>query len=51
MTKNGYWALIIILLLAVIITGSVTAWQRYRQPLPIEISFGERLWVETKSKH
>ena len=38
MTKNKYWALIIILLLAVIVTGSTIAWQRYRQPPPIEIS-------------
>jgi len=37
MTKNRYWALIIILLIAVIATGSTIAWLRYRQPPPIEI--------------
>ena len=38
MTKNRYWALIIILLIAVIITGSIIAWLRYSSPPPIEIS-------------
>jgi len=38
MTKNNYWALIIILLLAVIVTGGIVAWQRYRPPSPVEIS-------------
>ena len=39
MTKlNKYWALIIILLIAVIITGGIIAWQRYSQPQPVEIS-------------
>jgi competence protein ComEA len=38
MTKNRYWALSIILLIAVIIIGGVIAWQKYRPPQPIEIS-------------
>ena len=38
MTKNRYWALIIILLIAVIVIGGIVAWSRYRQPQPIEIS-------------
>jgi len=38
MTKNKYWALIIILLIAVIATGSIIAWQKYSPPHPIEIS-------------
>ncbi len=38
MTKNRYWALIIILLIAVIIIGGIIAWQKYSPPHPIEIS-------------
>jgi len=39
MTKfNKYWALIIVFLIAVIITGGIIAWQKYRPPHPIEIS-------------
>lgn len=39
MTKlNKYWALTIILLIAVIVTGGIIAWARYRQPQTIEIS-------------
>ncbi|GAH70739.1 unnamed protein product, partial [marine sediment metagenome] len=38
MTKNRYWAPIIILLVAIIITGGIVAWSRYSQPQPIEIS-------------
>ena len=38
MTKNRYWALIIILLIVVIATGGILAWQRYSQPQPVEIS-------------
>jgi len=38
MTKNKYWTLSIILLIAVIIIGGVVAWQAYRPPHPIEIS-------------
>jgi len=38
MTKNRYWALSIILLIAVIITGGIIAWSRYSPPQPIEIS-------------
>ena len=35
---NRYWVLITILLIAVITTGGIVAWQRYRPPHPIEIS-------------
>lgn len=39
MTKfNKYWALIIILLVAIIIIGSLVAWSRYSGSQPIEIS-------------
>jgi competence protein ComEA len=38
MTKNRYWALGIILLIIVIVTGGIIAWSRYHQPEPIEIS-------------
>jgi competence protein ComEA len=38
MTKNRYWALIIVFLIAVIITGGIIAGQRYRPPHPVEIS-------------
>jgi len=38
MTKNRYWALIIILLIAVIVIGGIVAWSRYITPHPIEIS-------------
>ena len=38
MSKNRYWALGIILLIAVIITGGIIAWARYHPPLAIEIS-------------
>jgi len=38
MTKNRYWTLITILLIAVIVIGGIVAWSRYRQPQPIEIS-------------
>lgn len=38
MTKNRYWAPIIILLVAIIITGGIVAWSRYSPPQPIEIS-------------
>jgi competence protein ComEA len=38
MTKNRYWALIIILLIAVIIIGGIVAWSRYSPSQPIEIS-------------
>jgi len=38
MSKNRYWALSIILLIAVIITGGIIAWARYHSPHPIEIS-------------
>jgi competence protein ComEA len=38
MAKNRYWTLSIILLIAIIITGGVIAWQRYQPPHPIEIS-------------
>lgn len=38
MTKNTFWALAIILLIAIIITGGILTWQRYHPPHPIEIS-------------
>jgi competence protein ComEA len=38
MTKNRYWSLGIILLIAVIIAGGVIAWQAYRPPHTVEIS-------------
>jgi len=38
MTGRKFWAIIIILLIAVIITGGIVAWQRYSPPHPIEIS-------------
>jgi competence protein ComEA len=38
MTKNRYWALTIILLIAVIATGGILTWQKYHPPHPIEIS-------------
>jgi competence protein ComEA len=38
MTKNRYWALSIILLIAVIVIGGIVAWSRYSPPHPIEIS-------------
>jgi competence protein ComEA len=38
MTKNRYWALTIILLIAVIIIGGIIVWSRYSPPQPIEIS-------------
>jgi competence protein ComEA len=36
--SKKYWALSIILLIAVIIAGGVIAWQRHHSPHPIEIS-------------
>ena len=38
MTKNRYWTLIIILLVAIIATGSIVTWSRYSPSQPIEIS-------------
>jgi competence ComEA-like helix-hairpin-helix protein len=38
MAGRKFWAIIIILLVAVIITGGIVAWQRYSPPHPIEIS-------------
>jgi len=38
MSKNRYWALGIILLIAVIVTGGIIAWSRYHPPHAIEIS-------------
>jgi len=38
MSKNRYWALTIILLIAAIVTGSIITWSRYHPPQPIEIS-------------
>jgi competence protein ComEA len=36
--SKKYWALSIILLIVVIITGGIIAWARYHSPQPIEIS-------------
>ncbi len=39
MTKiNKYWALVIILLVAIIVTGRIIVWSRYSPSQPIEIS-------------
>ncbi len=38
MARQRFWTLIIILLAAVIVTGGITAWQKYSPPHPIEIS-------------
>jgi len=38
MAKHRFWALIIILLVAVIIIGGIVAWQKYSPSQPIEIS-------------
>ena len=39
MTKsNKYWALIIVLLIVIIVSGSLVIWSKYRQSQPIEIS-------------
>jgi len=38
MAGRKFWAIIIILLIAVIITGGIVAWQRYSPPQTIEIS-------------
>ena len=38
MARQRFWALIIILLAAVIVTGGITAWQKYSPPHLIEIS-------------
>ena len=38
MTRQRFWTVIIILLVAVIVSGGIIAWQRYSPPHPIEIS-------------
>jgi competence protein ComEA len=38
MTKNRFWALLTIFLIAIIATGGVVAWARYSPSQPIEIS-------------
>ena len=38
MTRQRFWTIIIILLAAVIVSGGITAWQRYSPPQPMEIS-------------
>ena len=38
MTKNRYWALIIIFLVVIITIGGIVAWSRYSPSQPIEIS-------------
>ena len=41
MTKNRYWTLIIILLVAIIAIGGIVAWSRYSPSQPIEISISK----------
>ena len=38
MARQRFWTIIIILLVAVIISGGIIAWQKYSPPQPIEIS-------------
>lgn len=38
MTRQRFWALIIILLVAIIAIGGIVAWQKYNPAHPIEIS-------------
>jgi comEA protein len=38
MARPRFWTVIIILLVAIIVTGGIVAWQRYRPPQTIEIS-------------
>ena len=38
MARQRFWTVIIILLVAVIVSGGVIAWQKYKPPQPIEIS-------------
>lgn len=38
MARQRFWTLIIILLIAVIVTGGIVAWQKYSPAQPIEIS-------------
>ena len=35
---NHYWTLVTILLVAIIVTGGIVAWSRYRESQPVEIS-------------
>jgi comEA protein len=37
MSRQGLWAVIIVLLVAVIVTGGIVAWQRYTPPHTVEI--------------
>lgn len=37
MSKEKVWALVTLLLIAVIVSGTIITWVRYRQPHPIEI--------------
>jgi comEA protein len=38
MARPRFWTVIIVLLVAIIVTGGIVAWQRYRPPQTIEIS-------------
>jgi comEA protein len=38
MARPRFWAVIIILLVAIIVIGGIIAWQRYSPPSPVEIS-------------
>lgn len=38
MTRQRFWTVIIILLVAVIVIGGIVVWQKYSPPRPIEIS-------------
>jgi competence protein ComEA len=47
MTKpNKYWALIIIFLVAIIITGGIITWSKYSPSQPIEISLSPNLELQ-----
>ena len=38
MARQRFWAVILILLVAVIVIGGIVAWQKYKPPQPVEIS-------------
>lgn len=37
MARQRFWTVIIILLVAIIVTGGIIAWQKYKPPQPVEI--------------
>ncbi len=43
---NQFWTLIIVLLVAIIVTGSIVAWTRYDRSQPIEITIPETPHME-----